>query len=163
MSDTSTLATRNPRNGQSDHAMPVFDAEQVAAVARELRQAQPAILRTQPQLDHRAERVDARHEPGLGRGWRVLREMKRRQRQSADQGERCSRRPAEFVPALIHALYTTDQPRSRELATTSRSRRPQVCAGQVSATSACAGDDLHVGERGGKGWQCLHAERHVDV
>ena len=36
------LATRNPRTGESDHDMPVFDAEQVAAVAHALRQAQPA-------------------------------------------------------------------------------------------------------------------------
>lgn len=42
MNDQSTLATRNPRTGQTDGAMPVFDAEQVAAVAQALRQAQPA-------------------------------------------------------------------------------------------------------------------------
>lgn len=42
MSDKQMLATRNPRTGESDHDMPVFDAEQVAAVAHALRQAQPA-------------------------------------------------------------------------------------------------------------------------
>ena len=42
MSDKQMLATRNPRSGEADHDMPVFDAAQVAAVAQDLRQAQPA-------------------------------------------------------------------------------------------------------------------------
>lgn len=42
MNDKQMLATRNPRTGETDHDMPVFDAEQVAAVAQALRQAQPA-------------------------------------------------------------------------------------------------------------------------
>ena len=37
-----TLPTRNPRSGEIDHQMPVFDADAVAAVACALRAAQPA-------------------------------------------------------------------------------------------------------------------------
>jgi len=37
-----TLPVRNPRTGEVDHAMPVFDADAVAGVARALRAAQPA-------------------------------------------------------------------------------------------------------------------------
>lgn len=37
-----TLSVRNPRTGQFDYELPVYDAAQVAAVAQALRQAQPA-------------------------------------------------------------------------------------------------------------------------
>ncbi|NCT82008.1 MAG: aldehyde dehydrogenase family protein [Comamonadaceae bacterium] len=44
MTDTAaaTLSVRNPRTGQPDYELPVHDAAQVAAVARALREAQPA-------------------------------------------------------------------------------------------------------------------------
>ncbi len=44
MSEPSTRPTRNPRTGQPDYQMPVFDANQVAAVAQRLRAAQPRWL-----------------------------------------------------------------------------------------------------------------------
>lgn len=42
MSDTITLAVRNPRTGQADYDMPVHSAQQVGAAARRARDAQPA-------------------------------------------------------------------------------------------------------------------------
>ena len=42
VTDRQTLPTRNPRTGQFDHDMPLFDAAAVQAVAQTLRSAQPA-------------------------------------------------------------------------------------------------------------------------
>ena len=53
MNDVVSLPSRNPRTGQTDYQMPVFSTDEVAAVARRLRAAQP-IWRAQS-VDRRLE------------------------------------------------------------------------------------------------------------